>query len=208
MKILIIGGTGPTGKELIRQALVQNHEVSVLVRDPSKLNASADKLKIITGNVLDVDVLKQAMTEAESVISVIGVGQSLKSNNLISNAVDKIIPAMNDAGVKRIIFLSAFGVGETIAQASWIQKIAFRLFLRDIYADKEIGSAKLQNSNLDWTIVSPVKLTNGTYTGNYKAAERVKMKGFPSISRADVADFLLKQLGDNSFVRKEVIVMD
>ena len=208
MKLLILGATGNTGKELVTQAFEQNHEITVLVRDSSKLRVPHEKLNVIIGSVLDKAVLTKALEGTDAVISALGVGNSLKSNNLISNAVSTLIPAMSATGVKRVIFLSAFGVGETFKQASLIQKIAFRLFLKDLYADKTKADEQLRSSNLDWTLVFPAKLTNGPRTGKYTVGEKLKMKGFPSISRADVADFMLKQLADKSFMRKEVILMD
>ena len=207
MKLLILGVTGGTGQQLVAQSLEQHHEVTALVRNPSKLRLSHEKLVVVKGNVLDEDVLLKALEGKEAVLSALGVGTSLKSSNLISKAVSTLIPAMHTTGVKRVIFLSAFGVGETFVQASFIQKILFQLLLKDIYADKAKGDEQLRNSTLDWTLVYPVLLTNGPRTGKYKVGEKLPMKGMPKISRADVADFMLQQLTHPTFLRKEPLIM-
>ena len=207
MKILILGSTGGTGQQLVTQALEQNHEVTALVRDPSKLNVSHERLTVIKGNVLDKNVLQKALKEKDAVISALGVGKSLKSGDLISTAVSILIPEMNKENVKRLIFLSAFGVGETFKQANFIQKIIFRLPLKNLYADKSKADENVRNSNLEWTLVFPVLLTNNIPTGKYKVGEKLPMKGMPKISRADVADFMLTQLNDNTFLRKCPVIM-
>jgi len=207
MKVLVLGSTGGTGQQLVKLSLEQNHEVTALARDPSKLKQDHKKLTIIGGNVLDKGVLMKALEGQDAVVSALGVGKSLKSNGLISAAVSLLIPAMNTMNVDRLIFLSAFGVGETFVQANFIQRIIFKLILRNIYFDKAIGDGQIHRSALDWTLVYPVVLTDGIATGNYKTGDKLQMRGMPKISRADVADFMLRQLTDNSFVKKSVILM-
>ena len=207
MKILILGSTGGTGQQLVKQSLEQNHEVTVIVRDPSKLNLKHEKLIIIKGNVPDKDVLIKALEEKDAVLSALGVGKSLKSHDFISNVTGILIPAMYITHVKRLIFISAFGVGDTFMQADFIQKIIFRLFLKNIYADKSKADDQIRKSTLEWTLVYPVLLTDAPRTGKYKAGEKLQMKGMPKISRADVAEFMLRQLADNTFIKKSPLIM-
>ena len=202
MKILILGSTGDTGQELVKQALSQRHEVTALVRNVSKLRIHNDKLSIVTGDVMDRNILMKAVEGKEAVLSALGTGKSLKSRNLISNAVSLLIPIMTEQNVRRLIFLSAFGVGDTLKQASLIQRIAFGLFLKNIYADKVKGDEQIKMSSLDWTLVYPVLLTNKPYSGKYRAGEKFQMKGMPKISRADVAHFMLRQLTDDAYLKK------
>ncbi len=207
MKILILGSTGGTGQQLVTQALNQNHQVTALARDPFKLRLNHEKLTVVKGSVLDKDLLANVLEGNDAVLSALGVGRSLKSRDLISNAVRIIIPAMNEKNVKRLIFLSAFGVGETFKQANFIQRIAFRLFLRNIYADKSNADDQIRNSALDWTLVYPVLLTDAPRTGKYHVGETFEMKGMPKIPRADVAEFMLRQLTENTFIKKSPIIM-
>ena len=208
MKILILGATGPTGQHLVKQALEQHHQVTALVRYPAKLNIAHDNLSVISGDALDKIILLKALAGQDAVISALGRGQSLKSSDLITKAVNVLIPAMSEMRIKRLIFLSGFGAGETLLQASLIQKIIFKTFLKGIYTDKAKAEHVIRSSNLDWTLVYPVKLNNKPATGNFKVGEKFTMNGSPEISRADVADFMLKQLSSNLFLNKGVIVMD
>jgi putative NADH-flavin reductase len=113
---------------------------------------------------------------------------------------------MEVEGVRRLIFTSAYGVGITWRDVPPLGKVVITAFLRDLYADKAVGEAALQRSALDWTLVYPVQLTNGPRTGRYRFGERLALRGLPRVSRADVADFILKQIDDRTFIRKGVIV--
>ena len=207
MKILILGSTGGTGQQLVAQSLKQNYEVTALARDPSKIKINHERLTVVKGSVLDKDVVANALDGKDAVLSALGVGKSLKSKDLISNAVRIIIPAMNEKNVKRLVFLSAFGVGETFKQADFIQRIIFKVFLRNIYADKSKADDQIRRSTLDWALVYPVLMTDTPGTGKYKVGEKLEMKGMPKISRADVAEFMLRQLKDNTFIKKSSIIM-
>ena len=207
MKVLILGPAGRTGQHLVKQALEQGHEVRVIAREPAKMNFKNQNLEIIAGDVLENSVLEKSMNGIEVVLSALGRGNSLKSGNLISSVMTLLIPAMQKNNVSRIIFLSAFGVGESFRQASWLQKIAFRFPFKDIYEDKLKGETLLKQSNLNWTLVYPVLLTDKPFTGRYSVVERTNMKGFPSVSRADVADFMLSQITDTRYLKKSPIIM-
>ena len=207
MKILILGATGPTGLQLVTQALEQHYEVTALVRNPAKFNINHEKLTIITGDALDKNIVLKALAGQDAVLSALGRGKTLKSSGLITNAVNILIPAMNEMNVKRLIFLSGFGAGETFVQANLLQKIIFSTFLISIYGDKTRAEKMIRSCTLDWTLVYPVVLTNTPATGNYIAAETLTMKGMPKMSRADVATFMLRQLSDNSFIKKGVSLM-
>jgi putative NADH-flavin reductase len=206
MKLFLLGATGPTGQQIVSQALEQGHEITAYVRDPSKLNYDNKLLRVVTGDIFSGEALAKHMQGHDVVMSALGIGKRLKSDNLISRATAAIIPAMKSSGVKRLIFLSAFGVEPTYRQANWIQKLVFKTFLRNLYADKETANELIRNSGLQWTLIAPVLLTNGPRSGNYQSAEKLEMKGMPKISRADVAEFMLKEARDNRWLEREVIL--
>jgi putative NADH-flavin reductase len=206
MKIFLLGATGPTGLQIVSQALQLGHEVTAFVRDAAKLNFNDKRLKVVVGNIFDSKALEKHLNGQDAVISALGVGKHLRAHDLMSSAVTAIIPAMKRAGVKRLVFLSAFGVEGTYQYASLIQKIVFKTFLRGIYADKELANRKIKLSGLDWILPMPVVLTDGPRTGLYRVGEEMKMKGMPKIARADVADFMLRHLEDRRWVGKEVIL--
>ncbi len=207
MKILILGATGPTGQQLVTQALEKHYEVTALVRKPAKFSIKHEKLTIITGDALDKNAVLNALAGQDAVLSALGRSQSLRSTGLITKAVSILITAMNEMNVKRLIFLSGFGAGETFVQANFLQKIIFRTFLINIYGDKTRAEKMIRSSTLDWTLVYPVVLTNTPATGKYIAAETLTMKGLPKMSRADVATFMLNQLSDNRFIKKGTSLM-
>ena len=206
MKILVLGATGGTGQHVVSQALQQGHEVTVLARNPQRLTAQSDRLHVTTGSVDDDQVLAGAVRGQDVVISALGEGNSLKSSGLIARSMPAIVRAMESHGVRRLIYTSAYGVGETRRDAPLVPRIMMRLLLRDLYRDKAEGEEILRRSRLDWTLVYPVTLTTGPGTGRHRAGERLALRGFPRISRADLADFILTQVADRTYVRKGVLV--
>jgi putative NADH-flavin reductase len=207
MKILVLGATGGTGQHVVSQALEQGHDVTVLVRDRARLTNISERLRVLTGNVTnDSEVLGVATVGQDAVISTLGVGGSLKSSGLITQTAPAIVLAMQASGVRRIIFTSAYGVGATLSDVPLLPRILMRLLLADLYSDKAAGEDVLRRSGLDWTLVYPVTLTNGPRLGRYRVGERLALRGFPRISRGDVAEFLLKQVGDTSYLRKGVLI--
>ena len=96
MKLLILGATGATGQHLVSRSLEEHHEVTVLVRNPSKLKINHEKLTIITGDVLDKAILLKSLAGQDAVLSALGRGKTLRSGDLITNAVSVLIPEMID----------------------------------------------------------------------------------------------------------------
>ena len=206
-KILVLGATGGTGQQVVSQALQQGHEVTALVRKPQRLTIADDRLRVIAGSVTDdSQALADAVRAQAVVISTLGVGRSFKSGGLISRSMPRIVRAMEDHGVRRLIVCSAFGVGETRRDVPLGPRIFIRLLLQDIYRDKELGEAPLRASRLDWTLVYPAALVDAPATGQSRAGERLSLSGFPRIARADVAAFLLTQIDDTTYMRKGVLI--
>ncbi len=204
MKILIFGATGGVGSELVTQALAAGHELTVLVRDAAKI-AAAPRVKLIVGDATDRRAIEQAVTGVDAVVSSLGTGNRLRGD-VVSRATEILIPAMQSAGVRRLIVVSAFGVGEQRAESGLIQRLIFATFLRSLYADKDKADTMLRQSTLDWTLVHPVRLTNGPHTTTYQAIDHAQMRGMPSISRADVAHFMLAQLSSDAWLRRSAIL--
>jgi putative NADH-flavin reductase len=209
-RIFVLGATGRTGQHVVSQALQRGHDVTVLVRHPERLTLGSDRLRVLVGSVTDDgDVLDAAVRDQDVVFSALGVGDSLKSGGLIARSMPAIVRAMQTAGVRRLIFTSAFGVGETYRDVPLVPRMAIRTLLKDLYADKQVGEDELRRlgGDIDWTLVYPVTLTNGPRTGHYRAGERLRLRGLPRISRADLADFILTQVDDDrSYLRKGVLV--
>jgi putative NADH-flavin reductase len=154
----------------------------------------------------DSQALADAVRAQDAVISTLGVGRSFKSEGLITLSMPRIVRAMEGHGVRRLIFTSAFGVGDTRRDVPLVPRIFIRVLLQGIYRDKERGEATLRASGLDWTLVYPVGLIDAPGIGRCRAGERLSLSGFPRIARADVADFLLNQIDDTTYVRKGVLI--
>lgn len=206
-KVLVLGATGGTGRPLVEQAVAAGFDITVLARRPDDLPLILREVRVVAGDLVkDPAVLQAAVIGQDAVISVLGVGQSLTSGRLISQSAPAIVAAMRQHGVRRLVFTSAFGVGATRQDVPLIPRLFIATLLRDIYADKKAGEQAILTSDLDWTIVYPVGLTNGPRTGRYRVGEHLSLRGFPRIARADVADFLLRQVEDRSYVKKGVLL--
>ncbi|HET9734799.1 MAG TPA: NAD(P)H-binding protein [Burkholderiales bacterium] len=207
MRLLVLGATGGTGLEVMRQALAQGHEITAFVRDPAKLQLADARLRVVPGALpADAAPLDAALDGRDAVICSLGVRNAFKSGALIEGALRVLVPAMERASVRRLLLVSANGVGETRARSPLLPRILYRLLLGDIFADKAAGEAIVRASSLEWTIAYPVLLTDGPRTGTYRAGETLELRGMPKIARADVADFLLRELAARAFVRKGVVL--
>jgi putative NADH-flavin reductase len=207
MNILVFGATGATGQHLVKQALSQGHTVTAFVRNPTKLPMNETRLRVVIGDTtLDMPKVAEAARGQDVVISTLGRRSSFKSDHLIERSMQAIVPAMERAGVRRLILVSAFGVGESRRDAPLIPRIMYRVLLSDIFADKKAAEDNVRRSKLDWTFVYPVLLTEGPMTGAYRVGERLELHGLPKISRSDVAHFILTEIGNRAFVRKVAVI--
>ena len=201
MKLLIFGSTGSIGRHLVEQALAQGHAVTAFARDPAKLDLKHANLKVVQGDVMDFASVEKAVQGQEAVLCSIGAG---RKGTIRSEGTRHIVSAMEKTGVRRFICQSSLGVGDSRGTLNFFWKyLMFGLILRDAFADHERQETYVKQSRLDWTIVRPAAFTDGEHTGVYRhgfpATEKaLKLK----ISRADVADFMLKQLTDDTYLHQ------
>jgi putative NADH-flavin reductase len=205
VKLLVLGATGGTGKHVVSQALEAGHEVTVFARDPAKVTERPG-VRVIIGTLEDSAALAESMRGQDGVVSALGRGYSFKSKHLMERTVPVVLTAMNTAGVRRLVFTSALGVGESYDAAPFVARIFFRTLLRGIYADKLVGERMIERSDLDWTIVRPSRMTDGPLTRSYESGERLSLSAQPKISRADVAHFLLQAAADPRTIRKKLLI--
>lgn len=209
MKLAVLGAAGRTGKPLVEQALQAGHEVVALVRTPSKLAVQNPKLMVIQGdamNPLDVDKVVQG---SDAVISVIGQTKG-SPRNTQTVAMTNIIAAMNKYGVKRLVSLTGAGVDDPHDRpkfANHLIKLALKLLSGHVLRDAENHAEAIRKSNLDWVIVRGPRLNEGPHTGNYRIGW-VGVNTGSRISRADLADFILKQTTDTTYLRQSPMVSD
>jgi len=201
MKLLIFGSTGSIGCQLVKQALEQGHTVTAFARDPAKFDIKHTNLQVVQGDAMDLASVEKAVQDQEAVLCSLGAG---RKGTVRSEGTRNIIRAMEKAGVRRLICQTTLGVGDSRGNLDFFWKyIMFGMFLRPMYADHVLQENYVKQSRLDWTIVRPGAFTDGNRTGEYR-------HGFPGtdkttklkISRADVADFMLKQLTDDTYLHK------
>jgi putative NADH-flavin reductase len=207
VKILVFGATGPTGKQVVTQAFSQGHIVTAFVRKPELLPVADPRLRLIVGDTTrDATTMAEAVRGQDFVISALGRGKAFKSENLMARSMRLIVSAMEQTSIRRLVLMSAFGVGESHSDAPLIPRLIYRALMTDIFADKKGAEDRVRLSQLDWTIVHPVMLTSGPLTGNYRVGERLALKGVPKISRADVAHFMLAEADRRAFVHKVPVI--
>jgi len=203
MKLIIFGSTGSIGRELVRQALEQGHTVAAFARDPSKLDIQHTNLQVVQGDAMDLASVEKAVQDHEVVLCSLGAGRSRKGT-IRSEGTRNLIRAMEKAGVRRLICQTTLGVGDSQGNLNFFWKyIMFGFLLREMFADHVLQENYVKQSHLDWIIVRPAAFTDGERTGQYR-------HGFPGtdkttrlkVSRADVADFMLKQLTDDTYLHK------
>ncbi len=203
MKLIIFGATGGTGRQLVSQALEQGHSVTAFARNPEKLNLQHENLQIIEGDVLELPALERAIQGQNAVLCALGA-PAMNKRKIRSTGTQNIIQAMEKTQVTRLICQSGYGCGETYERLPFHYKyIIFPLFLRHVFIDHELQERAIKKSQLDWTITRPGSLSNGHYTGEYwHGLASTDTAITLTISRADAADFMLKQLTDTSYLRK------
>jgi uncharacterized protein YbjT (DUF2867 family) len=198
MPIALFGATGGTGREVLEQALAAGHEVRALARDPAKLAPKAG-LTVVTGDVLDQAATDRTVEGTDAVICVLGTKPG--NEPVEAPGTERILAAMAKHGVKRLIAVSSMGVGDSIEQINLAFRVIMNLTLKRIMQAKEAQERLIMASDTDWTIVRPGGLTDGPRTGNYRAGTDKSIKA-GRVARADVAEYVLRQLTDEGCIRQ------
>lgn len=205
MKLLIFGATGGTGRQLVAQALEQGHEVTAFVRVPATLNMQHPNLAVVQGNILNAESVLAVVFGKDVVLSALGTRKAGLPD--LIQGTRNILMAMHQCEVQRSIWVSSFGVGESLNQLNWLTRyVIIKGFLHHYIEEKEVQEHLIRESDGEWIIVRPGNLTDGPRTGVYRVipADATGKIGRPVISRADLADFMLKNLTDNTYVRRAV----
>lgn len=204
MKLTIFGASGKTGTELVKQALEKGHEVTAFLRDPARLSVEYDQMKLVTGDVLTAENIVDAVQGQDAVVCVLGSSE-LKKTTVRSAGTANIIQAMEQHGIQRFIVVSAMGTGDSWNTLSATGKFLYATLLKSSREDHEAQEAAVKASDLDWTIIRPSGLIDEPKTGEYEVGENILAKT-SKISRADVADLILKELEQNAYIGKAVTI--
>lgn len=210
MKLLIIGATGGTGRELVKQALELGHKITILVRNSEKVLTSHPSLQVINGNVLNIKEVEQAVSGQDAVISSLGHKRFFIKTNILSEGTKNIIASMEKQNVKRFICITTLGINDSRFRLGlYYTLFTIPIILFFYFRDKSKQEKLIMNSKLDWTIVRPGQLTNSKLTGEYQVGNNVGNYFMTkTISRANVAHFILSQLCDKTFFHKKVGIVN
>jgi putative NADH-flavin reductase len=204
VKLVVLGATGGTGLEIVRKAIEHGHSVTAFVRSPERLKTFQDRITITRGDLLSSAELERVIQGHDAVVSGFGprVPVSKADANLLQQFAVALASAMLRAEVKRVVVESvAFLFKDSIVPPAYLLG---RMLFPGIVADSAAMENVFARSGLDWTIVRPPELTDKPYTGNYRVREgHLPRFGF-KISRADVADFMIKAVESRSLIAKIV----
>jgi len=198
MKLAIFGATGGTGRPLLEQALAAGHDVTVLVRTPASVSLQHERLRVVPGDVRQADQVAAVISGQDAVLSVLGPHER-GPVDLCTTAMTNILAAMERHGVRRLIALSAYGARES--HGGGLYNILLWRMQKEKMVDKERMEDLIARSAADWTVVRPPMLTNGPRTAHYHTGIGLRMRVTSRIARADVADFMLRQVTDTAYVR-------
>jgi putative NADH-flavin reductase len=199
MRIAVFGATGGTGEQVLRQALDRGHEVVALARNPDAVRQRHPDLRVERGDVLDPETVDKVVDGAGAVISALGIGYRRHATTVYSAGTGNILASMERAGVHRlaVVSTSSIQVPPPSRVFEWaIARFLLHPMLQRPYGDMIEMERRVRESDVDWSLVRAARLTNGRCTGNYRTMAHTKLAGCWSISRADVANYLLDSLDD------------
>ena len=207
MKLTIFGAAGRTGILLVQQALDAGHDVVALVRTPSKLSIKNERLTVVQGDVANLADVENVVEGADAVLSVLGHVKG-SAPDILTYAMHNIITAMDKYGVKRLVSMSGASIYAPQDKPKLVNRL-IKLFTQaatgSLLQDGQQQLKVLQNSDVDWVIVRGPILTDGPHTGTYRVGWTGVNTGI-RVSRADVADFTLKQVTDTTYLRQAPLI--
>jgi putative NADH-flavin reductase len=197
MKVLVIGGTRGTGREVVAVAHAAGHELTLPVTG----------VRVVVGDAGDADDIERAVAGQDAVVWTVGVRPTWRPVHLFSRSTQFLLAAMAKHGVRRLICVTGIGAGDSRGHGGFLyDRIIQPLFMKSVYEDKDRQEAMLRASDLDWTIVRPGTLTNGPATGLARALTDLTGVAAGRISRADVAAFIVEHLQTGEFRRTAVLL--
>ncbi|MFC4115272.1 NAD(P)-dependent oxidoreductase [Nonomuraea zeae] len=205
MRLFVFGASGRAGAQLLTQALGSGHRVTAVARDPWSI-PSRDGLTVLRGNVLEPQGWRGALAGHDAVLSCLGSADR-RPTTIYSQGMAGIIAAMPEGGVRRLLCVTSASLGLSpaapLGQRLLIGRVVRPLY-RHMYADMTKMEGLLAASDLDWTVIRPPVLTDGGLTGDYRTAVNEHLPRTRSLSRADLAHYMLNHLGDRATWRATV----
>ena len=209
MKIAIIGATRGIGKELLLQSLTAGHEVTALVRNTGAIQISNSNLRVVKGDILDIDTVTEAIKGQDGICVCVGIRPTRKPVTIFSEGIKVVIEAMHQGGNRqqKLIVITGIGAGDSRGHGGFLyDRIINPLLLAKAYQDKDREETLIKQSDVQWQIVRPGFLTNDPKTGTYRIIDDMNGVTAGKISRADVADYMLRQLKNPTHFGKTPLI--
>jgi len=203
MKLAVFGATGGTGWQLVDQALEGGHRVTVLVRHPATFPLQHERLAVLQGDVRNLANVEAAVAGQDAILSALGTNQR-GPVSICTDGVERRLMAMHSSRVRRILVVSAYGAVESHHRN--LYNFFVWASMKEKMLDKERMEDLLQHSDVQWTLVRPPALTNGPRTQHYSTAPDLRISATSQISRADLADFMLRSIDDMNTVGKALTI--
>ena len=203
-RLLVIGANGGIGRQCIEMALKAGHKVTAVLRNPANLTLKHHNLEVVQGDIMQPETLEKYLPNTDAVVSAIGVKGGLlsdKPTTLYSQGNANLLAAMSKMGIKRVFFISASAVEISPVLPFFIRLVAKYIvqnLLRNMYNDLRKMEKLVKESDSIWTIMRPPQLTDKPATGNYRFAINNFLKNCLSISRADVAHFIINNISNDA----------
>ncbi len=207
MKILVLGATGATGRLIVSTAIAKGYEVVALVRSKVKA-ADLVGAELIEGDARDSAALTRAIAGCDAVVSSLGTAMSsFKEVTLLSTATRALVGVMEQQNIRRLVGITGLGAGDSRGHGGFFfDRLLLPLMLRKVYDDKNRQEDAIRASKLDWTIVRPMVLNDKQARGSIKALTDLSGVHGGTIARADVAEFVVQQLGVDAWLRKAPLI--
>ena len=203
-KLLVIGASSGIGLATVQAGLRAGWQVRAMARSAASISVAHPQLEKFTGDALDPHAVELAVEGVDAVAQCLGVPLNLKlitgPITLFSEATRVLLPAMQKSGCRRLVAVTGFGAGASRASIQLLQRPAFRLLFGKAYADKSLQEDMIKASLLDWTLIRPGVLTNGALNPNYQVLLTPESWRNGIVSRASVADLIVRCLQDDSFI--------
>ena len=208
--ILVIGASRGVGFETVKCALEKGHRVRAFARSADQIELDDSNLECVSGDAMKAADVREALAGMDAVIQALGVNAGpemvIRGTKLFSKATRVLVQAMQTEGVSRLVALTGFGAGDSRNQGGCLYDLGFNAILGRVYDDKNVQEHLIRSSDLAWTIARPVILTDRPATHRYRVVLDPADWGPGTITRADVADFLVKQIASDEYLRKAPVL--